>query len=44
VEEAVELFMKQTPGCETGEINLHDRSSTASSVRWKWAMSRPRTA
>ena len=36
VEEAVELFMKQSPGCEAGEINLHDRVEhrVIGSVKW----------
>lgn len=36
VEDAVELFMKQSPGCETGEINLHDRVEhrVIGSVKW----------
>jgi hypothetical protein len=36
VEEAVELFMKQSPGCEAGEINLHDRIEhrVIGSVKW----------
>ncbi len=38
VEEAVELFMKQTPGCETGEINLHDRVEHRVIGSVKWAM------
>ena len=38
VEEAVELFMKQAPGCETGEINLHDRFEHRVIGSVKWAM------
>ena len=36
VEDAVELFMKQAPGCEAGEINLHDRVEhrVIGSVKW----------
>ncbi len=36
VEEAVGLFMKQAPGCEAGEINLHDRVEhrVIGSVKW----------
>ena len=36
VEEAVEIFMKQAPGCEAGEINLHDRVEhrVIGSVKW----------
>ena len=38
VEEAVELFMKQAPGCEAGEINLHDRLEHRVIGSVKWAM------
>lgn len=36
VKDAVELFMKQAPGCEAGEINLHDRIEhrVIGSVKW----------
>ena len=36
VEDAGELFMKQSPGCEAGEINLHDRVEhrVIGSVKW----------
>lgn len=36
-EDAVEFFLKQAPGCESGEISLFDRNErrVISSVKWK---------
>ncbi|HLP03233.1 MAG TPA: hypothetical protein VK163_14500 [Opitutaceae bacterium] len=38
VEEAAEIFMKQPPGCEAGEINLHDRIEHRGIGSVKWTM------
>jgi hypothetical protein len=37
IEDAVEFFLKQTPGCEAGEIALFDRNErrVIGSVKWK---------
>jgi|GEM_PF-4160280 len=37
IEDAVEFFLKQAPGCESGEIALFDRSErrVIGSVKWK---------
>ena len=37
IEDAVKLFLKQTPGCEAGEIALFDRNErrVIGSVKWK---------
>ena len=37
IEDAVELFLKQAPGCEAGEIALFDRNERRiiGSVKWK---------
>ena len=37
IEDAVEFFLKQAPGCESGEIALFDRNErrVIGSVKWK---------
>lgn len=37
IEDAVELFLKQAPGCDAGEISLFDRAErrVIGSVKWK---------
>lgn len=45
IEDAVEFFLKQAPGCEAGEIALFDRDErrVVSSVKWKvqWGQTEP---